>query len=152
MDKTNNLDLLNKLFKTYKGLKYEILIYSDRIIFNVLDKKFIWNNNARLWGGELEFDLNTFGVKGLGKVWTEDVFQIFGNRIKTVRVVWTENPFYPNGQSLGYKQFYEVYDQTFDVLESVKNTNFYDIMSKKGFGKIKDAYENKNSIIVILTR
>lgn len=57
MDEADNIGVLNKITKSYNGLKYEILIFQDRIRFNLLTKSNNWDNSARLWGGELEFDL-----------------------------------------------------------------------------------------------
>jgi hypothetical protein len=142
--------LLKTVVKTYKGLKYEILVYSDRISLKVANSKFIWDNHARLYGGELYFDLNTYGVKGLGQQWTDDVFEIFNSRIKSIKVEWKQLPQYPEGSSLGYKQFYKVYDETYDIGKAVKSTTFYETMSKKGFDNIHDVYEANNRVIVIL--
>lgn len=142
---------MSKISKTYKGLQYEILIYSDNLIFKVNNEKFLWNNKARLWGGELEFDFNTFGIKGLGQQWTNDTFEIFNDKIKTIKVEWKSNINYPQGESLGYKQFYKIYDETFDAEQAVRETTFYETMSKKGFDKIKAVYP-ENSVIVILTK
>ena len=127
------------------------MIYSDRISWKVLDDKFIWDNHTRLWGGELEFDFNTYGIKGLGQQWTNEAFEIFGNRIKTIKVEWKQLPDYPGGESLGYKQFYEIFEETYNFEDAVKGTQFYETMRKKGYQKI-DGYEAKESVIVILKK
>jgi len=144
--------LLKSIYHYYKGLKYRILIYKDEIIWKVADERFVWENSARVWGGELEFDFNTYGVKGLGQKFTDEAFNHFGNKIKTIKVEWKQLPDYPGGESLGYKQFYEVFDETYDKFEAVKSTTFYKTMSKKGFTKIKDTYEEENSVKTILTK
>ncbi len=144
--------LLKSIYHYYKRLKYRILIYEDEIVWKVADERFIWKNSARVWGGELEFDFNTYGVKGLGQKFTDEAFNHFGSKIKTVKVEWKQLPDYPGGESLGYKQFYEVFDETYDKFEAVKSTTFYKTMSKKGFTKIKDTYEEENSIKTILTK
>jgi hypothetical protein len=145
------LGLLNKYSKVFNGIKYDVLVYKDRISWKVADKRFNWDNHAKLWDGELEFDLNTFGVKGLGQQWTDETFQIFGNKIKTIKVEWKSLPNYPGGESLGYKQFYKVFNETYDLNKAAKSTRFFETMSKREFDKIKyvDAQE---SIIVILTK
>jgi hypothetical protein len=142
---------LNKYSKVFNGIKYDVLVYKDRISWKVADKRFNWDNHAKLWDGELEFDLNTFGVKGLGQQWTDETFQIFGNKIKTIKVEWKSLPNYPGGESLGYKQFYKVFNETYDLNKAAKSTRFFETMSKREFDKIKyvDAQE---SIIVILTK
>jgi hypothetical protein len=43
---------------------------------------------------------------------------------------------YLGGQSLGYKQFWEVYNKTQNESEALKATTFYKTMSKKGISKI----------------
>jgi hypothetical protein len=143
---------ISKISKIYKGLQYEIFIYSDNLIFKVNNEKFLWNNKARLWGGELEFDFNTYGVKGLGQEWTNRTFEIFGYRIKTIKVEWKQLPNYPEGESLGYKQFSKVFDETYDQYQAVKSTTFYETMSKKGYKNIKDVYIKQKSIVVLLTK
>lgn len=152
-DEYDNAGLLKTVEKSYQGLKYKILIYSDRISWRVFNEKFLWDNHVRLWGGELEFDFNTYGIKGLGQQWTEETFEIFGDKIKTVKVEWKQLPEYPDGESLGYKQFNKKFDETYDMHEAVKSTTFYKTMSKHEFHKIKDVYVTRdNSIITILTK
>ncbi|UEQ75364.1 hypothetical protein J8N07_17110 [Chryseobacterium arthrosphaerae] len=60
-------------------------------------------------------------------------------------------PDYPGGESLGYKQFYEVFDETDDAKEAVKSTTFYKTMSKKGFIEVKSVFPEE-SVKVILTK
>lgn len=132
-------------------MKYRILIYEDQIIWKVADERFVWENSARVWGGELEFDFNTYGVKGLGQKFTDEAFNHFGKKVKTIKVEWKELSDYPGGESLGYKQFYEVFDEIGDADEAVKSTTFYKTMSKKGFTKVKSAFPEK-SVKVILTK
>ena len=146
------IGLINRISKTYKGLKYEILVYSDRISWKVADKKFVWNNSARLYGGELVFDFNTFGTKGLGQQWTDETFTIFNDRIKTIKVEWTENTFYPNGQSLGHKQFWDEFFESGDKMKAVKETTFYRTMNNNGFSKIQTILDDYQQTIVILTK
>ena len=144
--------LLKSIYHYYKGLKYRILIYEDQIIWKVADERFVWENSARVWGGEIEFDFNTYGVKALGQKFTDEAFNHFGKKVKTIKVEWKQLSDYPGGESLGYKQFYKVFDETYDKFEAVKSTTFYKTMSKKGFDKIKDTYESENSVITILTK
>ena len=152
LDDYDNIGLLNKIIKSHNGIKYEILIFQDRIRFNLLTKNNNWDNSARLWGGELEFDFNIIGVKGLGQKWTDDAFDIFNERIKSIKVVWTENPLYPGGRSLGHTQFWDTFLENGDKLKSVKETTFYETMSQKQFSNIKTIVDDYNETIVILTK
>jgi hypothetical protein len=97
-------------------------------------------------------DFNTYGVKGLGQKFTNEAFNHFWGKLKTIKVEGKQLSDYPRGESLGYKQFYEIFDETYDKFEAVKSTTFYKTMSKKGFTKIKDTYEAENSVITILTK
>ena len=151
MDDFDNIGLLNKIVKSHNGINYEILIFQDRIRFNLLTKNNHWDNSVRLWGGELEFDFNISGVKGLGQKWTDDAFEIFKERVKSVKVEWKQLPDYPEGTSLGYKQFNKIFEDTYDMYEAPKATRFYETMSKKGFNNIKHV-DSQESIIVILTK
>ncbi|MGG5210839.1 hypothetical protein ACQWU4_18115 [Chryseobacterium sp. MIQD13] len=143
--------LLKSIYHYYKGLKYRILIYEDQIIWKVADERFVWENSARVWGGELEFDFNTYGVKGLGQKFTDEAFNHFGKKVKTIKVEWKELSDYPGGESLGYKQFYEIFYEIGDADEAVKSTTFYKTMNKKGFTEIKSVFPEK-SVKVILTK
>lgn len=116
----------------------------------ILDDRFIWNNHAKLYGGELVFDFNTFGVKKLAQRWVDETFDILGNRIKKIKVEWTENPFYPNGQSLGYKQFWDSYLETGDEILSTTKTTFYETINLKGFSIVDKVFVESESVIVIL--
>ncbi len=152
LDDYDNIGLLNKIIKSHNGIKYEILIFQDRIRFNLLTKNNNWDNSARLWGGELEFDFNISGVKGLGQKWTDDAFEIFKERIERVKVTWTENPLYPEGRSLGHRQFWDAFMENGDKLKSVKETTFYETMSQKQFSNIITIIDDYNKTIVILTK
>ena len=98
-----SINIINKHFKKLGETNYTILEYKEVINWKVKNPKFIWDNNARLIDGVLEFDFNTFGLKtkGLGKKWVDEAFDIFDDKIKKVKTVWTENPNYPKGKSLG---------------------------------------------------
>ncbi|KFF09371.1 hypothetical protein [Chryseobacterium luteum] len=85
----------------------------------------------------------------MGQKFTDEAFNHFGGKIKTIKVEWKQLSDYPGGESLGYKQFYEVFEETYDFEKAVKNTRFYKTMQKRGFQKI-DGYETKESVIVIL--
>lgn len=146
----DEIGLLSKTTKAFLGLKYDVLIYSDRVVWKVYDNKFIWDNYSRLWNGELYFDYNTFGIKGLAQEWTTETFEIFKGRIKSIKAEWTTNPFYPNGEALGYKQFWNSYLETGDEYEAVKQTTFYKTMKGKGFSKIDKVYIHESKITVIL--
>jgi tRNA A37 N6-isopentenylltransferase MiaA len=71
--------------------------------------------------------------------------------LKTIKVEWKQLPDYPNGEALGYKQFHKIFDETYDVVEAVKSTTFYNTMSKRGFTNIKKVFPEE-SIVVILTK
>lgn len=144
--------LLKSIYHYYKGLKYRILIYQDQIIWKVADERFVWENSARLWLGELEFDFNTYGVKGMGQKFTDEAFNHFGTKIKTIKVEWKQLPDYPGGESLGYKQFSKIFEDTYDKYEAVQSTTFYKTMSKKGFSTIKAVYPEDNTVTAILTK
>ena len=63
------------------------------------------------------------------------------------------NPYYPGGESLGYKEFYNVYNETGNDIQATKATTFYKTMSSKGFLTIKvDIYPEKEEVIVILKK
>ncbi|ABQ05094.1 hypothetical protein [Flavobacterium johnsoniae] len=105
------------------------------------------------------FDINTsqlkqngYNVKGLGQKWVDDTFEIFDDRINSVKAEWTENINYPGGESLGYKEFINVYENTYDQIEAVKATTFYKTMSSRKFINIKDILINQGYIKVILTK
>ncbi len=151
-----------RLVKTFNNFKYEKLISRDEVVFNILTDTGIdtsWPNNSKIISGELSFDINTslfkqngYNVKGLGQKWVDDTFEIFGDRIKSVKVEWTENINYPGGESLGYKQFNNVYENTYDQIEAVKATTFYKTMSSRKFTNIKDVLIDPGYIKVILTK
>ena len=158
------LGLYNERFvKTFNNAyRYEVLVSNNEIAFNVLKQIGIetsWTNVANRLGGELSFDINTallkpqgYTVTGLGQKWTDDAFEIWNDKITSVKTEWTTNPNYPGGESLGYKEFYNVYYETGDKIQAAKSTSFYETMSKKGFSNIEDVYEKQNSVIVILTK
>jgi len=146
--------LVKKISKKFGEIEYEILVYNDRIIWKSLNNSELsqWENSAKLWGGELEFDFNTAGVKGLGQKWTDETFEIFGDRIKSIKVEWKTDPRYPNGESLGYKQFHEAFDETGDEILAIKETLFYQTMEKKGYGVIQDYSLLGKSVVVKLKK
>ncbi|WP_292009210.1 hypothetical protein [Chryseobacterium sp.] len=146
--------LLKSIYHYYKGLKYRILIYEGEIIWKVADERFVWENSARVWGGELEFDFNTYGVKGLGQRFTDEAFNHFGKKIQTIKVEWKVLSDYPEGESLGYKQFNRVLEESYDKYKATQSTTFYKTMSKRGFSTIKrvDQDESIESVTVILTK
>ena len=76
------------------------------------------------------------GLGGIGTRWVNDTFEIWGKRIKSIKLDWGKNPNYSGGESLGYKQFWEIYDETGDEYEAVRGTRAYEQMKKNGFGKI----------------
>lgn len=88
----------------------------------------------------------------MGQKWTDDTFEIFGDKIKEIKAVWKENPFYPKGQSLGHKQFWNDFLENGNKIQSVKETTFYKTMSKKEFSNIKTIIDDYNETIVILTK
>ena len=114
-----------------------------------------WTNMAKRMGGEISFDFNTellkqkgYNVKGLGQKWTDDAFEVWSDKITSVKTEWTTNPYYPGGESLGYKEFYNVYNETGNDIQATKATTFYKTMSSKGFLTIKvDIYPEKEEEI-----
>ncbi|WP_452222437.1 hypothetical protein, partial [Lacinutrix salivirga] len=106
------LGLIKKETRVFQGTKYEIKIFDKQITWSVLDKNDFWKNSAKLQEGVLEFDFNTYGIKGLGQHWTDEVFEVFGERIKKVKAVWKLDPKYPNGESLGHKEFWKEMDNS----------------------------------------
>ncbi|PAM95398.1 hypothetical protein B4N84_08990 [Flavobacterium sp. IR1] len=100
--------------------------------------------------GELEFDFNTAGVKGLGQKWTDETFEIFGDKIKSVKATWKYGNNYPNGESLGHKQFWEEMNLSYDKEKALKSTTFYKTMSEKGFSKIKLILDDLDETVIIL--
>jgi|GEM_PF-3078609 len=150
-----------RLVKTFNNFKYEKLILRDEIVFNILTDTGIdtsWPNRCTIYGGELSFDLNTsllkqngYNVKGLGQKWVDDTFEIYNDRITSVKVEWTQNTNYPGGESLGYKEFNSIYESTYDKIQAVKATTFYETMSDKGFINIKNVFVDEE-ITVILTK
>ena len=53
---------------------------------------------------------------------------------------WKLDPKYPNGESLGHKQFWEEMSNSWDKFEAAKKTTFYKTMSKKDFEKVSYIY------------
>ena len=152
-----------RIVEKFKNFRYEKLIAQDEICFNVLNKTGIessWPNKSNLYRGELSFDLNTsllkengYDIKVLGQKWTDDAFEIWEDSITSVKTVWTENTNYPGGESLGFKEFNNVYQDTFDMHEAVKATTFYRTMSKRNFVNIHKVYiGNQGEITVILKK
>lgn len=144
--------LLKSIYHYYKGLKYRILIYEDQIIWKVADERFVWENSARVWGGELEFDFNTYGVKGLGQKFTDEAFNHFRKKVKTIKVEWKQLSDYPGGESLGYKQYWETYFEIGDDIQAVRSTTFYKTMSKRGFTQVRSIRLEDESVIVVLQK
>ena len=151
-----------RLVKTLNNFRYEKLILRDEILFNILTDTGInstWPNGCKIYGGELRFDFNTsllkqngYNVKGLGQKWVDDTFEIFDDKITSIKVEWTENINYPSGESLGFKEFNSVYENTYDEIEAVKATTFYKTMSSRKFTNIKDILIDPGHITVILTK
>jgi hypothetical protein len=150
LDAYEKLGLISKTNKEFNGIKYDIFEYSNEIVWKVDNPKFTWNNQARLWGGELEFDFNTYGVSGLGQKWTEEAFELFGNKIKSIKVEWKQLPEYPGGESLGYKQFTESMDNFWDVNKAVESTTFFKTMKNKDFSKIKSVSEGESIVVILI--
>ncbi|WP_452219678.1 hypothetical protein, partial [Lacinutrix salivirga] len=77
--------------------------------------------------------------------WTDEVFEVFGERIKKVKAVWKLDPKYPNGESLGHKEFWKEMDNSWDKFKAAKTTTFYETMSQKEFREVisvNDFYGN----------
>lgn len=131
-------------------------MYNDVIDFNIFTNKGTvggWNNSAEIISGQISFDINTsifddkiYNIKGLGQKWTDDAFEIWNNKITSVKTEWTTNPDYPEGKSLGYKEFFNVYYETGDAVKAFEQTTFYKTMAKKGF-----IYYNPQKDIIIDT-
>ncbi|MFT5891562.1 MAG: hypothetical protein ACI9Y7_001667 [Dokdonia sp.] len=150
-----SIGLLNRTTRVFGKVSYTILEYKNIVRWKVRGSKIVWDNHAKIVDGVLDFDFNTFGIKGLGKQWTDDAFEIFGERIKEVKVEWTRNPAYPDGESLGMKQFWEnLKKNDWNEYKAVEDSRFYETMNRKGFGKIKEpfspfAFDEKITLILI---
>lgn len=151
---TESVELIKRISKTFKGVRYEILLYNDGIIWKSLNNLELnnWDNRANLFGGALSFDFNTFVIKGLGSKWTDKAFELFGNRINKIKVEWKLASHYPNGESLGHKQFWEEMDNSWDKIKSVKTTTFYKIMKQKGFNKVDVKWYEEGLVTVELIK
>ncbi|MEM7086418.1 MAG: hypothetical protein AAF489_09560 [Bacteroidota bacterium] len=147
-----SIGLINRTFKTFGNVKYVILEYENILLWKVKNVKVDWINKAEIKKGVLEFDFNTFGIKGIGQKWTEEAFKIFNKRIEKVRAEWTTNPNYPDGESLGFKQFWSHFSESWDEIDALKKTTFYQTMKSNGFDEIDDffPFKNKDVIEVIL--
>ncbi|WP_452219680.1 hypothetical protein, partial [Lacinutrix salivirga] len=84
--------------------------------------------------------------------WTDEVFEVFGERIKKVKAVWKLDPKYPNGESLGHKEFWKEMDNSYDEFKAVKSTNFYKTFSERDFKKIKVILDDYGETIVELSK
>lgn len=144
--------LISKTSKELSNTKYDIFEYSNEIVWKVDNPIFTWNNKARIWGGELEFDFNTYGIAGLGQKWTNEAFEIFGDKIKSIRVEWKQLPEYPGGESLGYKQFTESMNNFWDVNKAVESTTFFKTMKDKGFSQIKNVSEGESIVVILIKK
>ena len=146
------LDLVKKEIRVYKGVKYEIKIYKKHIVWSVLEKDDFWENSAKLQQGVLEFDFHTYGIKGLGQHWTDETFEVFGDRIEKVKATWKLDPKYPNGESLGHIEFWKEMSNSYDKEQAIKVTTFYNTMREKGFDKINDVVDDFGETVVELTK
>ncbi|UUC46333.1 hypothetical protein [Flavobacterium cerinum] len=148
---SDDLYIPNKLIKQeirfHKDVKYEISIYTKKIEWRFLDLERAKNQRMEL--DDYFFISFDFRIpdellgKGFGKHFLEESFSAFKNQIKGAKASWTEFSIYPGGSSLGYKQFWKIYDQTGDPVKAVKETDFFKIVDKKGINKL-----NKNSISI----
>lgn len=144
-----SVGLIKRVSQTFKGERYYLMEYSDRLVFKLEHPSIEWTNKAELWGGELSFDFNTGTIRKIGSHWVDETFKFWGNRIKSVSLDWGKNEAYPGGESLGYKQYMKIFDETGDELEAVKGTDAYKLMGKNGFGKIKDVFINRQGMIIV---
>jgi hypothetical protein len=104
----------------------------------------------------LEFDLNTLGAaKGLGQKITSEVFEFFKDNIKSIKTDWRLNPSYPEGSSLGYKEYTKALKEFNGNKElAVKETTFYKTMSRYQFDKVDyvSDYSSTGGNITILLK
>ena len=134
--------LIKQEIRTYKGVKYEISIYTKKIEWKFLDL-----TNSKINRMELDdYSFVSFDFripdellgKGFGKYFVDETFNAFKNQIKGATASWTEFSAYPGGSSLGYKQFWKSYNELGDKYKALETTDFYQLMSKKyGVSKIK---------------
>ena len=155
----------DRIIKVFNSFRYEMLIGNNQIAYNVLtENSFImsWPNKA--WkkpGGILSFDFNTSGlksmdynVKNLGKKWVDDTFEIWEPQINKVEAKWTFDTEYPDGVSKGYLEYTNKFEETYNKMEALKSTSFYQLMRAKGFNVIEDIndFNYDFEIIVVLKR
>ena len=82
---------------------------------------------------QVDFDLNTLGVGGLGSRMFDETFQKFESRISVIYTSWGKGSQYPNGMSKGYKDFWDYVDAPANAgrdlnvlkIEAVKRSNLY---------------------------
>lgn len=146
--------LIKVITKKFNGVNYQILVYESQIHWKVLNNaKFSkFKNRVGVMFGNLEFDFNTFGVKGLGQQWVDEAFEHLQGKFSRIKTEWRKNPNYPDGESLGLKEYKEgLIKFDGDMVKSVKNTRFYETMSERGFKTIDDIWPvNEDNIIVVL--
>ncbi|WP_157456533.1 hypothetical protein [Chryseobacterium hispalense] len=133
----------------FKGIIYEMTKKGNTIIWRFSDDLSTFPNRAEL--SEYGFISYNFKIPdqllkkpygGFGQQFLNESFEIFGEHINGAIASWNENPSYPGGSSLGYKQFWEVFNKTQNQNEALKATTFYKTMSKKGISKITERSVN----------
>ncbi|NOQ75554.1 MAG: hypothetical protein GQ574_26325 [Crocinitomix sp.] len=94
------------------------------------------------------------GIKGLGQRWVDEAFEILQGKFSGIKTDWRKNPDYPDGESLGLKEFKKgLIEFHGDKTKAVKSTRFYDTMSSKGFKTVHDIWRlDKNNVIVVLKK
>jgi hypothetical protein len=134
--------LIKQEIRIYKGVKYEISIYTKKIEWKFLDLANSKINRMEL--DDYSFVSFDFRIpdellgKGFGKYFVDETFIAFKNQIKGATASWTEFSAYPGGSSLGYKQFWKAYKELGDEIKALETTDFYQLMSNKyGISKIK---------------
>lgn len=127
----------------YKGIVYEVTRTVTKIKWKFLDNSSKILNSASVSPEKfIEFDFNIpeehLG-KGLGQHFLDESFEIFGaESIDGAEVSWASDPSYPDGSSLGYKEFWKYFDKLKDEKKALMETTFYKTMKKRGIDLITD--------------
>jgi len=149
--------LIKQELRVYKGIKYEISIYTKKIEWKFLDFESSKINSMELDDYSfVSFDFripDKFIGKGFGKHFVGETFNAFKNQIKGAKASWTEFSAYPEGSSLGYKQFWKAFDENGDKIKAVESTDFFKIMKNNNINKLDNEQiiiENETNTIDVL--
>lgn len=160
------LTAFSKTIKYSANLKYKGIIYEVTKIGGILKWKFSdelskYVNRADLSEfGSISYEfhipdeLRKRPYGGFGQKFLNESFEIYGKDIKSTTASWNEYSAYPEGSSLGYKQFWKAFNVLGDKNEALKTTTFYKTMSGKGLSKLEkesvviDDLDNSISVII----